>query len=152
MSKTLVSEITIAAPANAVWEVLTDFAAYREWNPFIVEAAGQGAGREQTDDPDAAGGWPGDDTATHGRGGAGRREAAVAGTAGAALAARCRALVPAGGATGGRYRLVQTEVFSGALSRWSVASSDRGTLPAFRLMDEALEKRAVRDAVAPDHD
>ncbi len=29
MSKTLVSEITIAAPANAVWEVLTDFAAYR---------------------------------------------------------------------------------------------------------------------------
>ena len=41
MSKTLVTEIVIAAPAKAVWEALTDFARYGEWNPFIVEAAGE---------------------------------------------------------------------------------------------------------------
>jgi demethylmenaquinone methyltransferase / 2-methoxy-6-polyprenyl-1,4-benzoquinol methylase len=30
-----VAEIEIAAPAQRVWEILTDFAAYREWNPFM---------------------------------------------------------------------------------------------------------------------
>jgi hypothetical protein len=33
--KELHSQIEIAAPAERVWQVLTDFAAYPEWNPFI---------------------------------------------------------------------------------------------------------------------
>ena len=37
---TLTSEVVIFAPPAQVWAVLSDFAAYREWNPFIPEAAG----------------------------------------------------------------------------------------------------------------
>ena len=35
------SEVEIEAPAAVVWHVLTDFRAYAEWNPFIVEAEGE---------------------------------------------------------------------------------------------------------------
>ena len=33
--KELHSEIEINAPVERVWEVLTDFASYPRWNPFI---------------------------------------------------------------------------------------------------------------------
>lgn len=29
--------VDIAAPAEIVWEVLTDFGRYHEWNPFVVD-------------------------------------------------------------------------------------------------------------------
>lgn len=35
------SEIEIAAACPLVWEVLTNFRAYSEWNPYIVEAEGE---------------------------------------------------------------------------------------------------------------
>ena len=38
--KELHSEIEINAPAQRVWEVLTDFASYPRWNPFIRRASG----------------------------------------------------------------------------------------------------------------
>lgn len=34
------TEIEIEAPPERVWNVLTDFAAYAEWNPFITEVRG----------------------------------------------------------------------------------------------------------------
>jgi hypothetical protein len=34
------SEVEIAAPLHMVWDVVTNFRAYREWNPLIVEAEG----------------------------------------------------------------------------------------------------------------
>lgn len=34
------TEVTIAAPAERVWRILLDFAAYPEWNPLIPEARG----------------------------------------------------------------------------------------------------------------
>jgi len=43
---TLSVETEIAAPAAAVWEILTDFDAFPQWNPYLVEirgAAGTGA-------------------------------------------------------------------------------------------------------------
>jgi hypothetical protein len=41
MPHSLQAEIEIQASPEQVWDVLTDFAAYGTWNPFIVRAAGQ---------------------------------------------------------------------------------------------------------------
>jgi hypothetical protein len=49
--------IDIAAPPRAVWDVLVDFAAYPDWNPFIRRLQGEalvGARLEVTVQPPAA--------------------------------------------------------------------------------------------------
>ena len=38
--KELRSEIEIAAPAGRVWEILTNFARFPQWNPFIRQVRG----------------------------------------------------------------------------------------------------------------
>jgi hypothetical protein len=40
MALTLRTEIDITAPAERVWDVLTDFATYPQWNPFIRQVDG----------------------------------------------------------------------------------------------------------------
>jgi hypothetical protein len=40
-SRSLHTEIQIAASPEAVWQVLTDFAAFPQWNPLILEARGK---------------------------------------------------------------------------------------------------------------
>ena len=40
--KQISTSIEINAPATRVWQVLTDFAAYPEWNPFVREIKSQG--------------------------------------------------------------------------------------------------------------
>ena len=39
--------IEIDAPAERVWQVLTDFGRYPEWNPFMPRVAGEPAGRAE---------------------------------------------------------------------------------------------------------
>ena len=39
--KELHAEIEIDAPAERVWDVLTDFASYPQWNPFIRQISGK---------------------------------------------------------------------------------------------------------------
>lgn len=39
--KEIRTEIEIAAPAERVWEILSDFSHYPAWNPLVPEAAGE---------------------------------------------------------------------------------------------------------------
>jgi len=39
--KSLHAAIDIDAPAERVWQVVSDFGKYADWNPFIVRAAGE---------------------------------------------------------------------------------------------------------------
>ena len=41
MARQIHTEIEIQASPDRVWETLTDFGTYPDWNPFIVRAAGQ---------------------------------------------------------------------------------------------------------------
>jgi hypothetical protein len=41
MAKTLATRIEIEAPKEKVWGILTDFAAYPQWNPFIKSISGE---------------------------------------------------------------------------------------------------------------
>ncbi len=41
------TEIEIDAPPADVWAVLTDFDAYREWNPLVTEASGRAEAGER---------------------------------------------------------------------------------------------------------
>lgn len=38
--KTMTAAIDVDAPPGKVWDILTDLAHYRDWNPLFVEAAG----------------------------------------------------------------------------------------------------------------
>jgi uncharacterized protein YndB with AHSA1/START domain len=35
------TEVTINAPAERVWELLTDFGSFPDWNPFMLRARGE---------------------------------------------------------------------------------------------------------------
>lgn len=39
--KELRTEISITAPPNRIWHLLTDFSIYPQWNPFIRRASGE---------------------------------------------------------------------------------------------------------------
>jgi hypothetical protein len=41
MGRDLHADIEIQATPERVWEVLTDFGAYPDWNPFMIQAVGQ---------------------------------------------------------------------------------------------------------------
>ena len=42
MSITVITTVDIDAPKQLVWDVLTDFAAYHEWNPYMkIEGTAQ---------------------------------------------------------------------------------------------------------------
>jgi hypothetical protein len=138
--KQLHTEVLIEAGPEAVWAVLTDFAHYGDWNPFLVAAAGvpeQGERLSVTLAP------PG-----------GRRitmkpvltEVASAqvlewwghlGVRGIFDGRHRFELHPENGAT----RFVQSETFTGALVPLMARSLDRGTAAGFALMNTALKAR-----------
>jgi hypothetical protein len=138
--KRLHTEVLIDAGPEAVWAVLTDFARYGDWNPFLVAAAGVPAQGERL-------------TVTLAPPG-GRRitmkpvltEVANAealewwghlGVRGIFDGRHRFELHPENGAT----RLVQSEIFTGALVPLMARSLDRGTAAGFALMNAALKAR-----------
>jgi hypothetical protein len=148
VARTLVTEIDINGSPQQVWQVLTDLAAYREWNPFILEAAGRPeAGERLTLSMRNVGGRtmtlrP---TVTEARGGELLRWVGHLMVRGILDVEHSFVLERRGeGAT----RLVQQERFGGVLVPFIERSLDRGTLPAFALMNEALKRRVEQSVSA----
>jgi hypothetical protein len=147
MAATIDTSIDIAASPSRVWSVLTDFAAYPEWNPFITRIAGVpvvGGRLVVTIQP------PGRKAMMF-------RPVVLAATPEAELRWRGRLLMP--GLFDGEHvfrlgsiatgcRLDHSEVFTGLL-----AGLLGGTLPAtrrgFMAMNEALKARAEGVAATP---
>ena len=146
MRKDLISSIDIAAPAAVVWNVIVDLDAFSAWNPFITSAEGQlRVGSRLTLRMQPVGG----SAVT-------LRPSVVEVVEGHRLRWQGR-LVVRGlfdadhlfvveplGADGAR--LVQQEQFGGLLLPFFRRALDRGTLPAFHAMNEALKARAERAA------
>lgn len=142
------TEIEIDAPAKRVWNVLTDFAAYPEWNPFVRSVVGvpqQGSRLQITVQPS---------------GGKVMRFSPVVLTseAGRELRWLGRFLLP--GVFDGEHsfaieplgknkvRFQQNERFSGILVGLLRASLDRDTKRGFDEMNCALKLRAEEAAPA----
>jgi hypothetical protein len=148
MSKKLVSSIDIAAPAERVWEVLVDFAAFPSWNPFITQAEGRlEVGSRLTLRMQPVGGSavtlrP---TVVEVVDGQRLRWQGRLGVRGLFDADHLFIVEPLGGA---ESRLVQQEQFSGLLVPFLQRSLDRGTLPAFHAMNAALKDRAEKTTAA----
>src|SRR5262249_50798696 len=138
-------EIEIDAPPERVWAVLTDFAAYPEWNPFIRQISGEqrvGARLEVRIEP------PGARATTFkptGRAIAANRELRwlgrllVPGIVDGEHSLRIEPL------DGGRSRFVQSERFSGVLVgflKGTLAKTEAG----FEQMNAELKARAEASA------
>ena len=141
MARQLHAEIEVQASPERVWEVLTDFAAYPEWNPFIIEASGQavpGSRLQLRMRP------PGRRTTSF-------RPEVLKADPGRELRWLGRVLVP--GLFDGEHRftiqptgpdrvlLTQHEEFRGILAPLLLAMIAKPTLEAFHQMNQALKSR-----------
>ena len=146
MSKQLDTSIEIDASPEQVWQVLSDLAAYPEWNPFIVSAEGTlEAGHRLELRMQPAGGRavtlkPTVIEATHGR------RLRWLGRLGLRGLFDAEHVFTIEAREEGGTRLRQHEVFRGVLVPLAARSLDRGTLPAFEAMNSALKRRAEQMA------
>jgi hypothetical protein len=146
MAKQLRTQVDVDATPERVWQVLTDFAAYPQWNPFIVRAEGDArrgerltlrmqpvGGRAITFRPTVLEAAPGRRLRWLGR----------LLVNGIFDGEHSFTIEPLGE---GRVRLVQQEDFRGLLVPLMARSLDRRTLPAFELLNQALKRRAEQPA------
>jgi hypothetical protein len=142
MMKELHSEIEIAASAERVWDILTDFASYPQWNPFIRRISGElevGARLQvRLEAPDSRG--------------ITMRPTVLRAEPNRLMRWVGHLFVP--GLLDGehslatqpleenRVRFVQHEVFKGVLVPLLARSLDNNTLRGFKEMNEALKERA----------
>jgi len=140
--KELHSEIEINASAERVWDILTDFAAYPQWNPFIRSISGELEVGERLEvrlePPDSRG--------------ITLRPTVLRAEPNRLMRWVGHLLVP--GLFDGehslvteplevsRVRFVQHEVFKGVLVSLLARSLDNNTLRGFEEMNEALKERA----------
>jgi hypothetical protein len=147
MTKQLNTQVDIQATPDRVWEILTNFGAYPAWNPFMVSAVGTARrGERLTIQMQPAGGRA-----------ATLRPTVLEASPGRQLRWRGQILARAVFAAehtftiepigDGRVRLTQREDFRGVLVPFLAKSLDKGTLPAFKQMNEALKRRAEQPAV-----
>jgi hypothetical protein len=148
MSRQLQAEVEVHGSAEQVWEVLTDFAAYHEWNPFIVQAAGTAeagqrlvlhmrlTSRSMTLRPQVLEADPGRTLRWLGR----------VLIPGLFDGEHHFTIEPAGP---GRVRLTQHEEFRGLLAPLMLAMIAKPTLASFDRMNQALKTRVEQPAATP---
>lgn len=139
MAKEIITNIQINAPSGTVWQVLTDFSRYSQWNPFIRSIQGearQGGTLEVSIQP------PGGNGMTF-------RPVILDLQPGRELRWRGRLLLP--GIFDGEHqfqieplgenhtRFVHREVFSGLLVPFLWSSLDKQTRQGFEEMNRALK-------------
>lgn len=142
MTSHMESEIEIQASPERVWDVLTDFASYLAWNPFIPRIAGAvevGARLETRLQPPGGRGMsfrptvvladPAKELRWLGRLG-------LPGLFDGEHSFRIEALGP------DRVRFVQSERFAGLLAPLILPFVERGTRKGFEAMNQALKARA----------
>jgi hypothetical protein len=142
MAKQLRTQVDVDATPERVWQVLTDFAAYPQWNPFIVRAEGDARrGERLTLRMQPAGGRAVTFRPTVLEAAPGRRLRWLGNLLvnGVFDGEHSFTIEPLGE---GRARLVQQEDFRGLLVPLMARSLDRRTLPAFEQMNQALKHRA----------
>jgi hypothetical protein len=140
--KTLATAIEIDAPAERVWGVLTDLAAYPVWNPFIRRIAGEltpGARLEVRLEPPGGMGITLRPTVLAADPARELRWLGHLLVRGLFDGAHRLALEPLGP---GGSRFVQEERFTGLLVPFLARSLDRHTRPGFEAMNRALKARA----------
>jgi hypothetical protein len=137
------TEIDVDAPPAVVWEVLTDFGSYPEWNPLVTEAVGdvrEGAKVRIRLAPD---GKPAMDTTVEVTRVDPERRLQWVGTLpipGLFTGRHTMAIDPR---DDGGVRFVHGESFSGLLA-WLVVDDD--LVESYRAMNRALKQRAERVA------
>ncbi len=147
--KELTSEIEIEAPPARVWQVLTDFPAFRQWNPFIREISGAAragnrlrvrlgppGGRAMTFEPRVLVSEENRELRWLGR----------VGLPGIFDGEHLFTLEPL---AGNRTRFVQRELFRGLLVPLLAGSLDRGTRRGFEEMNRALKERVEGSRSSP---
>jgi hypothetical protein len=142
--KELRTEIDIAASPEAVWSILTDFAAFPQWNPFIKEASGE----------QKVGGKLRIRVARTGGKGMVFKPTVLACETNRELRWLGRLRIPGlfAGEHGftlepigdGRTRFTQREVFTGILVPLLARSLDDGTKKGFEAMNLAMKERAEK--------
>ncbi len=142
MRHELHTEITIDAPADVVWEVLTDLERYADWNPFIVAASGTVAVGERLVNrlqPPGGKAMTFKPTVTE------VDEARTFEWLGRLVLPRIfdgRHRFELRTTESGGTHLIHSEHFSGLLVRVMRASLDGGTRAGFEAMNDALKRRA----------
>ena len=149
MAKQLHAQIDIHATPQRVWQVLTDLAAYPDWNPFITRSSGRArVGERLTNRMQPVGGRAVTLRPTVLEADPGRRLRWLGHllVPGILDAEHTFTIEPLGD---GQVRLIQHETFSGVLAPLMGRSLDRHTLPAFEQMNQALKRRAEQPQLQP---
>jgi len=142
MAKQLRTEIEIEATPERVWQVLTDFAAFPEWNPFMTRAEGTARRGERLTirmQPDGGRAMTFRPTVLEAEPNRHLRWVGRVVVPGVFDGEHSFSIERVGE---GEVRLIQQEEFRGILVPLMARSLDRNTLPAFEKMNHALKRRA----------
>ncbi len=142
MAKQLRTHVDIHATPERVWQVLTDFAAYPQWNPFMTRASGSPRRGERLTirlQPVGGRGMTFRPTVLEADPGRRLRWLGHLLVTGVFDGEHSFTIQPLGQ---GQVRLVQQEDYRGLLVPLLARSLDRRTLPAFERMNQALKRRA----------